>query len=395
MTYQGVIITGTSGAGKSAIVAELCNSDPAFVHVPAVTTRVQRADDAPGAYEYMSVETFERLKGNGDFVVSTTYRGQRYAIRRSAIAGIKSNKKIPVLTITPDSVDQLIDPHDKRLGKNLPAYLSVFVDAADQTLDERLKIRTAASAEEVSIQRSTDREYNSHCHYTVLNNDLESTVNLIHSIWTASDSGGVVPDRVMRLMLNCGMLLENAVLKNVQGASYDLSLGDEYFYAGRIHRLSDSEPILMIEPYDYAIVTSHELSNLPRDVCARFDLSIGLFCQGIILSNGPQVDPGFRGPLFCLLFNTSSSPVLLKRRQHYATLEFHKLLEPTYQYHGVYQAKSLLHYLPTNAARGAINELKKELEQVRKESSTLQNATWGILALILALIAVWLTLNNP
>ena len=194
-------------------------------------------------------------------------------------------------------------------------------------------------------------------------------------------------------MLKCGMLLGNAEPQNVQGASYDLSLGDEYFYAGRIHRLSDSEPILMIEPYDYATVTSHELSNLPRDVCARFDLSVGLFCQGIILSNGPQIDPGFRGPLFCLLFNTSSSPVLLKRRQHYATLEFHKLLEPTYHYKGEYQAKSLLYYLPTNAARGAINELKKELEEVRKESQLLQSATWAILALILALIAVWITLK--
>lgn len=63
--------------------------------------------------------------------------------------------------------------------------------------------------------------------------------------------------------------------------------------------------------------------------------------------------------MFCLLLNTSSSPVLLKRRQHYATLEFHKLVEPMYSYGGQYQAKNLLHYLPSNAARGAINELKK------------------------------------
>jgi deoxycytidine triphosphate deaminase len=194
-------------------------------------------------------------------------------------------------------------------------------------------------------------------------------------------------------MLGCGMLLNKARDENISGASYDLSLGDEYFYGGSIHQLSDSDPILLIEPYDYAIVTSDESSNLPNDICARFDLSVSLFCQGIILSNGPQIDPGFRGPMFCLLFNTSSSPVLLKRRQHYATLEFHKMMEPTYSYRGQYQAKNLLHYLPSNAARGAINELKKELEQVRKESQQLQNTTWAILALILALVAVWLTLK--
>ena len=393
MNYRGVVITGLSGSGKSTVVAELCKSGPTFAHVRAVTTRALRPDDAAGAYDYISSEQYEKVKAAGEFVVTASYSGQKYAIRRSDVEAVKNSGKIPVLTITPDSVDQLVDPQDRKLGKNLPAYLSVFIDAPDELLDVRLKARPSPADSQIVAQRSIDREYSSHCHYSIFNNDLESTVNLIQSMWAASDIGGVVPDRVMRLMLKCGMLLENSSPENVQGASYDLSLGDEYFYAGSIRRLSDSEPILMIEPYDYAIVTSHELSNLPRDVCARFDLSIGLFCQGIILSNGPQVDPGFRGPLFCLLFNTSSSPVLLKRRHHYATIEFHKLLEPTYQYKGVYQAKSLLHYLPTNASRGAINELKKELEQVRKESLNLQSATWAILALMLALIAVWLTVK--
>jgi deoxycytidine triphosphate deaminase len=179
----------------------------------------------------------------------------------------------------------------------------------------------------------------------------------------------------------------------VSGASYDLSLGDEYFYGGKIHTLSEKDPILTVHPYDYAIVTSHELADLPRDVSARFDLAVNLFCQGLILSNGPQVDPGFRGTLFSLLFNTSSSPVLLKRRQHYATIEFHKLVAPTYGYQGQYQSKRLLDYLPANAAQGAINELKKELEQVRSESKSLQNTTFAILSLILALIALLVSLR--
>jgi guanylate kinase/deoxycytidine triphosphate deaminase len=393
MSYRGLILTGTSGAGKSSVATELCKSDPSFGRVRAVTTRTARPDDEPGVYEYVSLEVFEKLKAQKEFAVQASYRGQEYAIRRSAIEAIEALKKIPVLTITPDSVVQLVDSNHQTTIRGLPEYLSIFIDVSDQALDERLATRNAAPGEEVVVQRTSDREHRDHCDYIVFNNDLESTVNLVHSVWETSGKGGVITDRIMRLMLKCGMLLGNAHPQNVQGASYDLSLGDEYFYAGRIHRLSDSDPILMIEPYDYAIVTSHELSNLPRDVCARFDLSVGLFCQGIILSNGPQIDPGFRGPLFCLLFNTSSSPVLLKRRQHYATLEFHKLLEPTYHYKGEYQAKSLLYYLPTNAARGAINELKKELEEVRKESQLLQSATWAILALILALIAVWITLK--
>ena len=192
-------------------------------------------------------------------------------------------------------------------------------------------------------------------------------------------------------LVACGTLLQNATRMNVKGASYDLSLGDEYYYGGRIHRLSRREPILTLAPYDYVIVTSHEVADLPLDVSGRFDLAVSLFCQGVILSNGPQVDPGFRGPLFCLLFNTSSSPILLKRRQHYATIEFHRVLSRTVRYTGYYQAKTLIDYLPANAARGAINELKRELEEVRRESKNLQATTWAILSLVLAMIAVFVS----
>ncbi len=193
--------------------------------------------------------------------------------------------------------------------------------------------------------------------------------------------------------MGCHTLLKNGERSSVSGASYDLLLGDEYFYGGEILTLSRQKPILTIEPYDYAIVTSRESCDLPRDVCGRFDLAVSMFCQGIILSNGPQVDPGFRGVLFCLLFNTSSRPVQLKRGQHYATIEFHKLVEPTYRYGGRYREKYLDVYLPVNATWGAINELKKELERVSEEGRGLQVVMLAVWSLILALLAVWVTVK--
>lgn len=204
-------------------------------------------------------------------------------------------------------------------------------------------------------------------------------------------TGGVLPKRLITLMINCGMLLRNADIDNIKGASYDLSIGDEYYYSGKIKELTDKDPFILIEPYDYAIVTSKEIANMPRDVVGRFDLSVSLFCQGIILSNGPQVDPGFKGRLFCLLFNTSNALISLKRSQHYATLEFNKMIEPSESYQGKYQDKDkIVYYLPSNSMRGAINELKKEIEQVKKESKTLQNTFLAITSLILAIIALLL-----
>jgi hypothetical protein len=85
--------------------------------------------------------------------------------------------------------------------------------------------------------------------------------------------------------------------------------------------------------------------------------------------------------------------VLLKRRQHYATLELHKLIEPTVSYSGQYQAKRLLDYLPANAARGAINELKKEVESLRNESKNLQALILAVVSVILAVVAIWVSLK--
>lgn len=394
MPFQGVVITGTSGSGKSAIARELCETDDRFQIVRAVTTRGKRDDDRSGTYEYISSADFSKHQSCGQFLVTAEYRGQQYAIRHSDFEAVVRARKIPILIITPESFKRLSVLNSNPSNTHHLQFLSFFIDSPDNFLDRRLAERDSSTLTQVNTdQRGIDRKHKDACHYVVENHDLNTSVNLLTWLWDNSRNGGILSDRIIRLMLGCGMLLDNARDENISGASYDLSLGDEYFYGGSIHQLSDSDPILLIEPYDYAIVTSDEISNLPNDVCARFDLSVSLFCQGIILSNGPQIDPGFNGPLFCLLFNTSSSPVLLKRRQHYATLEFHKMMEPTYSYRGQYQAKSLLHYLPSNAARGAINELKKELEQVRKESQQLQNTTWAMLALILALVAIWLTLK--
>ena len=387
--YDALVITGTSGAGKTTVASCLVRRNAAFVVVQAVTTRGRRGDDSEAQYEYVEVERFEELRDAGELLISTTYREQCYGIRRSAFEGVRRAGCTPVLVITPQAAEKVIgdDPFG---GADWRPFV-VFIDEEDGVLDERVKGRGGQADEREPGRRYSDRKSGACAMYTVRAGAPDEVSGLIAALWMTRDRSGILPRSLIERLLACGTLLQRAEGSRVSGASYDLSLGDEYYYGGRIRKLSESDPILLLAPYDYVIVTSHEVADFPREITGRFDLTVSLFCQGVILSNGPQVDPGFRGPLFCLLFNTSSSPVLLKRRQHYASIEFHKMLWPTAGYAGFYQKKTLIDYLPANAARGAISELKTELEEVRRESRSLQTTTWAILSLVLALVAVFVS----
>ncbi len=287
---------------------------------------------------------------------------------------------IPVLLVPPCCLGRI-----KSDLSDMSAPICFFIDVNDNEYRDK--------SEEVNrkVEQLTKfRSYANEAHYILKNNNLETSCSLIKHIWQLKGRGGGLSGQLIREMIDCGVLLENAQGK-VKGASYDLRLGDEFYYGGEIKKLSDEKPFLTIEPYDYAIVSCIETANIPLDVIGKFDLSVGLFCQGIILSNGPQIDPGFRGTLFCLLFNTSNRAVHLKRKQHYATIEFNKLIDFSTPYQGKYKDKnSIIDYIPANALFGAINELKKEMEKLRNDSRFMQNIYLAVVALMFAILSIML-----
>lgn len=383
MLYEGIILTGTSCAGKSTLAQELCRDNESFQIVRAITTRSKRSDDFN--YEYCTEKEFKEFDEQKQLLIKTEYRSDQYGIMKSEYEKIIEAKKIPILILTPKSSFEFVENNRKQL-------MIFFVDALDEDLSDRYcKRQNESLTNKFFEQTKIDRKDSFRANYIVLNKNISNSMKLIMLLWEHRNHGGGLSQDIIGLMLNCGMLLKNADSTGIKGASYDLLLGDEYYYAGKIEKLSDYNPFLTIEPYDYAIVSCKEIANMPRDVIAKFGLSVGLFCQGIILSNGPQIDPGFQGTLFCLLFNTSNRAVHLKRGKHYATIEFNKLIEPAQPYSGQYQnTEKIIEYIPANALQGGINELKKEIEKLQNESKFMQNIYLGVVGLMFALISLLL-----
>ena len=385
MEYKGIIITGTSGAGKSTIAGRLCEKFKEFQVVQAVTTRKPREDDLSNMYQYMSKEEFDKLDKDRELLIKAKYRGEYYGITYQALNIVLDNSRVPILVLTPESTKSL-EEDSKERGEF--KFFIIFLDAPDDVLNSRLAERGEQINNNVEKQRREDRIYSKDCLYVISNTgdvDIEDTAQLIYSLWGYRGIGGMLPKKVIELMVKCGMLLKNAEIKNkVGGASFDLSLGDQYWQDGEKRILDNTNPFIELKPGDYAIVSSKETADFPKDIAGRFDLSVSLFCQGIILSNGPQVDPGFKGGLFCLLFNTSNATITLKQGQHYATPEFIKLLEPTIAYSGKYQGKDdIIDYLPKPAEPSVITKIIEDVD-------ALKSAKWWEknLPLILSSLAI-------
>ena len=387
MDYEGVVLTGTSSAGKNSVARELVKTGEGFGLVQALTTRKKREDDAVDEYSHLSEEDFVKIEKQGDLLIKSEYRGDSYGITTKKFQELVESGRVPVLVITPESAQELGKMQLNKPNKT-PSFLMIFLDASDEILNARLKDRGQEITKSIIDQRKNDRKYEKSCIYSVINTDLPKTVALINSLWQFRNNAGILPKSLISLMIECGVLLENAQLTNTSGASYDLMLADDHYYGGKPVLLTDQSPFIKIEPFEFAFVRSKERCNIPRDVAGRFDVTVSLFLQGLIMSNGPQVDPGFRGGLWCLLFNTSNDTVQLKRGQHYATIVFSRLLEPTNPYEGQYQDKQkIADYLPRSASRSPISNLKNDIR-------TLKSERWWvkILPLVLAIGAMVLAI---
>lgn len=107
-------------------------------------------------------------------------------------------------------------------------------------------------------------------------------------------------------------------------ARYKLTLGKEYAIGGKRKSLSEEsgKDILEIPPFQVAIVSTKEKLNLPRFLIARWNLDISLVYKGVLWVGGPQVDPGWYGPLRCPLYNLSNETINLRYGEIIASIDF-------------------------------------------------------------------------
>ncbi len=90
-----------------------------------------------------------------------------------------------------------------------------------------------------------------------------------------------------------------------EGASYDLSLGEEVYVTGKEYpnRLSEKDPFVTIPRGQFALLMTKEYLKLPKDYFALISIKFGIKAQGLINVSGFHVDPGFEGRILFSVFS--------------------------------------------------------------------------------------------
>lgn len=106
-------LTGPSGSGKSAVLDVMCK-DFGFERLISMTTRDPRPGEVHGRdYYFVTPETFEKERSNGQILQSVSFNGQMYGTVVGELLRVQDSDRRPVVIVEPSGVDQFV-----RVGKD-------------------------------------------------------------------------------------------------------------------------------------------------------------------------------------------------------------------------------------------------------------------------------------
>jgi len=131
---------------------------------------------------------------------------------------------------------------------------------------------------------------------------------------------------IKQLLESGALRIENFSDSSLDGASYDLRLGESYYVSNEKtpKKLSDGD-VLSLEPNQFALVSTHEILELPTNLIGQVGLRSRYSLSGLMNISGLQVDPGFRGRLVLGIVNLSTKTRKISYLERIFTIQFHTL----------------------------------------------------------------------
>lgn len=221
-----------------------------------------------------------------------------------------------------------------------------------------------------------------------------------------------------------GRTSKNSLIKpcnpeSIRTASYDLRLGPDYYFhpSGKasevkISQLSATQRTIIVPPNQLVYVSMLEQLDFTDDIIGHLSLKVDLLFRGLFMASQSQIDAGYQGSIFALLYNLAACPVNLTLDSAILRLEFVRLPHATdMPYRKKYRGADLAKVL-TEPVQSSLVELREQVDKARKniretsieidtakrelESQDTKIKQWGMgLGLLLALVPVALSWWGP
>ena len=147
-----VVLSGPSGVGKDAALAELRKLERPWHFVVTATTRPIRPGERDGVdYIFLDEPTFLRMKGQGEFLEHAQVYGRWYGVPRSEVTnGLEAGKDV-ILKIDVQGASTV--------KKMAPDALFIFMmPGSFEELKDRLSQRMTESTTEMELRLQTASE---------------------------------------------------------------------------------------------------------------------------------------------------------------------------------------------------------------------------------------------
>ena len=161
-----VVLSGPSGAGKDAVLAELRKLDRPWHFAVTATTRPMRPGERDGAdYIFLDPDTFARMRERDEFIECAEVYGRWYGVPRSQARDALRCGKDVILKIDVQGAATI-----RRMAPE--ALLIFLIPPSVADLRQRLQSRMTESAEDLERRLGTAAEELSRLHeydYRVVN----------------------------------------------------------------------------------------------------------------------------------------------------------------------------------------------------------------------------------
>lgn len=241
-------------------------------------------------------------------------------------------------------------------------------------------------------------------------NRLKDFTPLEHDPFEHKSGAVLLSDQIIYLAKNHKMI-EPFDEKNLKPAGYELTIGDEFFMGRTFYKKGDRDfpNRLIIDPFEVAVIKTRETLCVPRFLIGRWNIRVKHAYRGLMWVGGPQVDAGYKGHLFCPLYNLADKPVALDFEEAIALIDFVKtspynigeskaypeeISRPTLRSFGIDNFGSGLVALSERRIKD-IDDRVREVEREIKQFTTLIFTIIAILVASVAVIATYGAIQSP